>query len=502
MAEVSLIFPHQLLVKPTWLKQSVPVYLVEEYLYFKQYKFTLHKLAFHRASMQYYQQHLQQQGFTVQYIPATDALSDVKELLPHLAKQGISAIHYIDVVDNWLQKHLHLSATVCNIKLYQNPTPYFINTLEDVADFFKNRKTYFQTDFYKHERKKRNILIDAHNNPIGGQWTFDADNRSKYPKGKLAPKVEWPLTNNYYSEAIKYVTQNFAKNIAADKLIQKYPCTHAEAEEWLNTFLQQRLKEFGIYEDAIVDKELVLHHSVLTPMLNVGLLQPTQVLSIVIEYSKQYNIPLNSLEGFVRQILGWREFIRIVYEHKGSQQRTTNYWGFTQAMPQAFYNATTGVAPVDDVINKLLNTGYNHHIERLMVLGNFMLLCEVNPDAVYQWFMELYIDAYDWVMVPNVYGMTQFADGGVMTTKPYISGSNYIVKMSNYSKNNEWAPIWDGLFWRFIIKQEKFFSSNPRLGMLLASWHKMDAAKQQLHLDNANNFLNKIHNTTIYGKAN
>jgi deoxyribodipyrimidine photolyase-related protein len=202
-------------------------------------------------------------------------------------------------------------------------------------------------------------------------------------------------------------------------------------------------------------------------------------------------IPLNALEGFIRQIIGWREFIRLVYEREGSRQRTTNFWQFTRKIPKSFWDGTTGIHPLDNVIKKTLTHAYTHHIERLMVVGNFMLLCEFDPNEVYLWFMEMYIDAYDWVMVPNVYGMTQFADGGLMTTKPYISGSNYLMKMGNWEKG-EWQAIWDGLFWRFMHVHRAFFLSNPRLGMLVKTFDKMDPEKQKKHLSNAETYLNSL----------
>ncbi|MEI7628567.1 MAG: FAD-binding domain-containing protein [Bacteroidota bacterium] len=189
--------------------------------------------------------------------------------------------------------------------------------------------------------------------------------------------------------------------------------------------------------------------------------------------------------------MGWREFIRIVYEREGSKQRTINYWNFKRKIPASFWTGTTGITPIDLTIKKVLATGYCHHIERLMVLGNFMLLCEFDPNEVYRWFMEMFIDAYDWVMVPNVYGMTQFADGGLMTTKPYISGSNYLMKMSDYEKG-DWQQIWDGLFWRFMHVHSDFFLSNPRIGMLVHTFNKMSPEKQQIHLNNANLFLAQL----------
>jgi deoxyribodipyrimidine photolyase-related protein len=209
----------------------------------------------------------------------------------------------------------------------------------------------------------------------------------------------------------------------------------------------------------------------------VGLLTPDFVIDEAMAFASHNDIPLNSLEGFVRQIVGWREFIRAVYELKGTEERTKNYWKFKRKIPASFWNGTTEIEPIDLTIKKVLETGYCHHIERLMVLGNFMLLCEFDPDEVYRWFMELFIDAYDWVMVPNVYGMSQFADGGLMASKPYISGSSYVLKMSHYKKG-DWCDTWDALFWEFMNKQRAFFSSNPRLGMLLKTYDKMSEEKR------------------------
>ena len=176
---------------------------------------------------------------------------------------------------------------------------------------------------------------------------------------------------------------------------------------------------------------------------------------------------------------------------KGSFERTRNFWKFSKKIPSSFYDGTTGIEPIDDSINKVNKSAYCHHIERLMILGNFMLLCEFDPDEVYRWFMELFIDSYDWVMVPNVYGMSQFADGGLMSTKPYISGSSYIIKMSNY-KSGEWSLIWDSLFWRFLDKQRNFFIKNPRMRMLVNSYDKMDQEKKDKLKITANNYLKSL----------
>tara|TARA_B100000927_G_scaffold19510_1_gene14889 strand:+ start:64 stop:1080 length:1017 start_codon:yes stop_codon:yes gene_type:complete len=336
-----------------------------------------------------------------------------------------------------------------------------------------------------------NILMDD-DNPKGGKWTYDDENRKKYPKNKIPPSIKYPKADSdFHKEAKFYVESNYPINYGKLDSEIKYPTDYPTAKSWLSDFLEQRFLEFGDYEDAIVQHESILNHSLLSPLINCGLLTPLFVINKLNEYASKKNITINSYEGIIRQIIGWREFIRGIYIAKGSIERTKNYWGFTKKMPDSFYSATTNIEPVDDCINKLNQHAYLHHIERLMVIGNFMFLCEINPDEVYKWFMELFIDSYDWVMVPNVYGMSQFADGGLMSTKPYISSSNYIMKMSNYKKG-DWQKIWDGLYWRFIYKNQSFFKSNPRLSMMVRTLNKMDKEKLENHLQVSETFLSKL----------
>ena len=410
------------------------VYLVEEHLYFNQYKFHKQKLVFHRASMKYYENYLKENKIRVNYIEAKSSKNDIRSLLAHLNAQYFTDIIYYDVCDNLLERRINNTCKKLNIKINKFESPLYINTSADLESYFGTKSTYFHTDFYTHQRKKLNILLDTNKKPIGGKWSFDKDNRLKYPKNKSAPKIQFPANNKYYTEAIEYVEKNFSNNYGSISKTFFYCTNHQESKDWLKQFLEKRFSEFGQYEDAIVDKEIVLHHSVLTPMLNVGLLTPKQIIYEAINYGLANDVGLNSIEGFIRQIIGWREFIRGVYVFKGTQERSRNFWNFKNKIPTSFYTGTTGIEPIDNTIKKLIATGYCHHIERLMILGNFMLLCEFDPNEVYKWFMELFIDSYDWVMVPNVYGMSQFADGGLMATKPYISGSSYVLKMSNFKK--------------------------------------------------------------------
>ncbi len=491
MNEVTLIFPHQLFKHHPALQKNRQVYLVEEFLFFRQYNFHQQKIMLHRSGMKFYEAYLKEQTYSVHYIDSTDERNDVRKLIAFLFQQKVTSIHIADVVDGWLNKSIRTVCEKHSIALTVHASPSFLNTMEEVTDYFSKKNKYFQTDFYIQQRKQRKLLLEADGKPFGSKWTFDAENRMKFPKNEVVPIVHFPAQNRYITEAKEYVQQHFSSNYGSAKAPYFFVSTFKEAEDWLNDFIKTRFEKFGVYEDAIVANENILHHSVLSPMLNTGLLTPQQILDAVISHAEKNNIPLNSLEGFIRQIVGWREFIRIVYEREGSKQRTTNYWEFKRKIPASFWKGTTGIAPIDITIRKVLQSGYCHHIERLMVLGNFMLLCEFDPDEVYKWFMELFIDAYDWVMVPNVYGMTQFADGGLMTTKPYISGSNYLMKMSDYEKG-DWQKVWDGLFWRFMDEHRDFFLKNPRLGMLVSTFDKMSDEKRGIHLATADKYLKSL----------
>ncbi len=490
--EVTILFPHQLHSNHAIVDTQRTVYLVEEFLFFSQYKFHKQKLTYHRASMKCFAEELGEKGISVQYINSSEALHDIRVLIPHLASSGIKSIHIIDPTDFWLSKRIKESANEHHINLVEYESPLFLNSKAELSNFFKpEKKSFFQTTFYKQQRKQRGILIETDGSPTGGKWTFDSENRKKYPKSKTPPFTHFPAPDKFWTEAKKYVETNFKDNpgIINDNVL--FPYSRIEADKWLQQFFEYRFHEFGDYEDAIVSGELVLNHSVLTPMLNVGLIEPKKVVESALEFGKKHNVPINSLEGFIRQIIGWREFIRGMYVSKGSFSRTRNYWEFKRKIPASFYTGNTGILPIDNTIKKVLKTGYCHHIERLMILGNFMLLCEFDPDEVYRWFMELFVDAYDWVMVPNVYGMSQFADGGTFATKPYISSSNYVLKMSDYAKG-EWQQVWDGLFWNFMDKHRTFFLKNPRLSMLIRTFDKMDKQKQMQQLEHANLYLNTL----------
>ncbi len=483
MSTAALIYPHQLFDPHPTVPGADVVFLVEDPLLFQQYAFHRQKLMLHRATMKRYAHEVYPQA---RYVDAHQ-LEQTGGIVALVKQAKCDTIRVVDPNDDWLQTRLAAACASARVKLIVLDDPHTLTPQTEIDDFASGKGKLFFTNFYIRQRKRLKILLEPDGKPIGGKWSFDAENRKKLPATVRPPRPAWPTENEFVREARAYVRANFPDAPGSDATFA-YPTSATEARAWLHDFLEHRFTNFGLYEDAISTREQVLFHSVLTPALNVGLLSPTEVADAALVYKD--HVPLNSLEGFVRQVIGWREFVRLVYRTRGRQQRTRNYWEYTRPIPAAFYDGTTGIEPVDHVIRNVLDTAYCHHIERLMILGNFLLLCDVAPNAVYQWFMELFIDAYDWVMVPNVYGMSQFADGGGMTTKPYISGSSYVLKMSDFKKG-PWCAVWDGLYWRFVDRHADFFRSNPRLSVMVGMRDKM-GSKLTEHLRVADDFLAKL----------
>ena len=321
-----LIFPHQLFEKHPALTKDGSVYLIEECLFFKLYKFHKQKLVFHRASMKFYEKYLINKKFKVKYVESGGELSDIRKLIIQLKKEGLSELHFAEVVDNWLEKRITETAKSNSIKIKVYDSPGFINSREEIKKHFNGEKNYSQTSFYIQQRKKLNLLLDEEGKPIGNKWTFDSENRKKYPANKIPPQITFPKQNEFIKEATKYVNNNFQQNYGSINEEFIYPVTFDESKDWFNQFLKKRFKEFGPYEDAIVAEESILHHSLLSPLLNSGLLTPEYVVNKTIAFAERNKIPINSSEGFLRQIFGWREFIRGMYQVAGTKQRTTNYW--------------------------------------------------------------------------------------------------------------------------------------------------------------------------------
>ena len=369
----------------------------------------------------------------------------------------------------------------------------FLFTRSTLKSSLGDKKLFRMGDFYKFSRKSQNILLDRNEKPVGGKWSFDEENRKKIPKDLTIPKLQNVQKSRYHNAIIGIIEKYFSDH--PGKLNNFwFPVTRIDAKNHLEVFLLERISQFGSYEDAMVENTNFLFHSCISPLLNLGLLTPQYVIERTTDISNKLSIPLNSLEGFLRQVIGWREFIRGIYQAKSEVQEAKNFWNHNKSLSKSWYEGTTGIEPLDDCIKTTLSDGYIHHIPRLMILSNLMNLCEVHPKSIYQWFMEMYIDSSEWVMVPNVYGMATYSDGGLMSTKPYTCASSYILRMSNYRKG-DWCDIVDGLYWRFLSKNRSFYDKNARLALHTRSLDRMSIERKEAIFKKAELFITE--NTEI-----
>jgi len=395
-----------------------------------------------------------------------------------------------DIEDHFFEKRIRAFCKAKGLKLTIVDSPAFINSKADLKAYIDSTKKPFMQVFYKQQRKKLGILMEPNgSSPLNGKWSFDEDNRKKLPKGIAIPDQPKLTATHHTKEVSKLVEELFPNHPGSTENFH-WATTRVQVLQLLEVFLKERFQNFGPYEDAIHSDEVFIFHSVLSPYINMGLITPTEVTQRALEHYQKYDTHYPSVEGFVRQIIGWREFMRGIY-HEYDEQLNKNYFNHTRKMKPCWYDGSTGVPPLDDAIKKVNQHGYSHHIDRLMVLGNIMLLCELHPDEVYKWFMEMYVDSADWVMAPNVYGMSQFADGGIFATKPYIGGANYIKKMSNYGKG-DWEDIVNGLYWRFIEENLETFATNQRMSMMVATLRKMNPDKKEKIFKAANKFINHV----------
>ena len=366
-------------------------------------------------------------------------------------------------------------------------TPMFLNSRTEFNDYLKKSKKPFMANFYKEVRRKSGILMGADQNPIGGKWSFDEDNRNKMPKDIVVPKFPI-ISETSHTKKLKPIIEKVFKNHPGSTNNFWFATSYNEVIKLTDFFIKNKLNLFGDYEDAVDQSNNILFHSSLSPYINLGLITPELLIKKVLEFHKKEKIRLNSLEGYIRQVIGWREFMRGIYQNFSDVMEKKNFFNHKRKMKKSWYEGTTGLPPLDHAIQNAKNYGWSHHIERLMILSNIMNLCEIKPAVVYKWFMEMFVDSSEWVMVPNVYGMGLFSDGGIFATKPYICGSSYFMKMMDFKKG-DWCNTMDGLYWRFIDKNRSFFLKNPRLSMMVRVFDKMKLDRKKMILAEAEKFI-------------
>ena len=479
------------LFHPNFLKEKgcTDVFMAEDFglcTYVKHHKL---KIYFFLCSMREYADELRDNGINVHYFKLCERDSNqtyAQFLCSFLKQQEWEKFSLFEIEDKTFEAPLFEALSTSSITYSVIKSPMFMFSRKDFSEFHNGSKQFRMNSFYIHGRKKFNILLDDQK-PLGGKWSFDAENRKKIPPNTEIPNLPQYKISSQHESVCNLIKQNFSDHPGELNEIW-FPVRREDVSTHLESFLNERLNSFGVYEDAMVEGKNFLFHSCLSLLINVGLITPNEIVKKTLEMYKKNNLPLNSVEGFLRQIIGWREFIRGIYQQKGDFQANSNFFGHKKALTSSWYDGTTGILPLDDSIKKAIRDGYNHHIPRLMVISNIMNLCEINPPEIYNWFMEMYIDSSDWVMTPNVFGMATYSDGGLMSTKPYTCGSNYILKMSNYKKG-DWCDTLDGLYWRFIEKHIDFYKSNPRLSFINRTLERM-SSERKLHIfAKAKNFI-------------
>jgi deoxyribodipyrimidine photolyase-related protein len=477
--ELCLILGDQLFEGLPGMPTGVPIFMRESYDLAIRTRHHQQKIVLFFSAMRHFEKAVQTTAHYEPYNPL-DKRSFVQSLIDYCTKSGITRVFAYEPADQFMRSALEASGL--NVEWVENPM--FLTSHRDWVVYAKRSKRRLMGEFYQFQRRRLGILLEENGTPLGGRWSFDEDNRKALPKNVLPPPLNIPTNDSVTSEVIQLVSTHFANHPGQAHQFM-YPVTHTEAKTWLAEFLDERLERFGDYEDAIPQRERTLFHSLLTPMLNTGLLTP----SYVVQETLKRNAPVNSKEGFIRQVIGWREFIYWMSREK--DYTNVNHFGFTRKLAPCWWNATTGLPPVDLVIQRTINHAWAHHIERLMVVGAVMLMCEVDPHDSYNWFMEMFIDSADWVMAPNVLGMSQFADGGYFATKPYLCGSSYILKMSDWGKG-PWCDVWDGLYWSFIDRHRELFAKNPRMSMMAKSVDKLDPTRKERIYTAADNFIQRV----------
>ena len=492
---VRLVLPHQLFTTHLDAASGGEVdtfVLVEHDLLFRQYRFHVQKLVLHRASMRRFAERLRERGGAVEVVETDGRTTSRAALVRLLGRLGATRVSWYDVVDDWLGQDLERAVTEAGLEVAEDDvleTPNFLTTRAQLAEQMGagtggRAKQPRMQHFYSWQRKRLDVLVEDDGGPVGGKWSFDEENRKKLPRGHEVPDVAGHTTppgerHEAVEEAIAWVKRAFPDNPGrADSFA--WPTSHAEAEAAYEQFLDERFDQFGPYEDAISAEHPIVFHAVLTPALNIGLISPSTVLHRALDRAADGGVPLASLEGFVRQVIGWREYMRATYVHHGRRLRSRNRLEHARPLGEGWWTGETGLDPVDLVLDRVLERGYAHHIERLMVLGNALCLLRADPDATYEWFMEMFVDAYDWVMVPNVYAMSQFAAGEAITTKPYVSGSAYLRRMSDVPKG-EWCEDWDALYWTFVRDHLDVFAGNPRSQVIARGYEGLAPAKKSAH---------------------
>ena len=473
--------------------------VMEEASYVRHHK---KKIAFIFSAMRHFAAELRAAGWQVDYVTIDDpdnSGSFTGELMRAVARHQPERLRVTRPSEWRVDQAVGKWEQLSGLPVIVSEDDRFVCTSDEFGSWARGRKQLRMENFYREMRRKTGLLME-NGEPAGGQWNFDADNRNAASRDLFIPRPLRIEPDAVTRAVLSLVQKRFADNFG-DLEPFWFAVTREDAERARCRFIEQALPRFGDYQDAMLADEKFLYHSLLSFYLNVGLLDPLETCRMVEAAYRSGHAPLNAAEGFIRQIIGWREYVRGIYWLKMPGYVNENVFGATRPLPDFYWTGNTDMACLRAAITQTREEAYAHHIQRLMVTGNFALLAGVDPREVHEWYLAVYADAFEWVELPNTLGMSQYADGGLLGSKPYAASGNYINKMSDYCKScsfdvkrktGEGACPFNSLYWNFLIRNEPKLKSNPRLAQTYRTWERMDADRRQEYIASAEAFLSSL----------
>ena len=474
--------------------------VMEEATYVKHHK---QKIVLIFSAMRHFAKELRDAGWTVDYVKLDDddnagsftgevarAIEEHEPRLLSVVEAGEWRVR--EDMDQWADKF------ACKVEILRDDR--FLCPQSEFEEWAEDRTNLRMEFFYREMRKKTGLLMTEDGKPEGGDWNYDSENRKPPKDGMTAPERPKFEPDNITCEVIDLIEDRFADHFGSLDTF-RWPVTRDEAEEAADAFFAERIEKFGPYQDAMVCGEDDLYHSMLSTSINLGLLDPLELCQRAEKSYRDGNAPINSVEGFIRQIIGWREYIRCFYWHQMPHLQKANALNAQRGLPEFFWTGETDMACLADCIRSTRDNAHAHHIQRLMVLGNFCLIAGINPQEVEDWYLVVYADAYEWVELPNVAAMILYADDGKLASKPYAASGNYINKMSDYCANCSYSPNkktgegacpFNPLYWYFMDRHRDKLEKNPRIGRIYSTWDRMNDDKRQDYLDSAEAFLKTL----------
>lgn len=469
---------------------QTPVILIESRRHGQQRRYHQQKLILVWSAMRHFAAELTEAGWPVTYDMAEDFETPLRRWI---TDQGVITLQVMEPSDRPFAQFLKTLNLPCELKLI--PNNHFLWSVEEFRTWAIQRKSLLMESFYREGRKRLKVLMNG-KEPVGGQWNFDKENR-KPPKGQLNPPKPLTFSPDTLTQTVIETVTTLDSPTFGEAQPFQWAVTRDQALAVLDHFIQTRLMTFGPYQDAMVTGEDTLWHALLSPYLNLGLLQPQEVIAVIEQAYHEQGLALNSVEGFIRQVLGWREYLHGLYWHVDEAYFQRNWFEHDRPLPDFFWTGKTEMNCLHQVIDQVRRTGYAHHIQRLMILSNFALIAGLHPQAVENWFHAAFIDAYDWVMQTNVLGMGLFADGGTLASKPYAASANYINRMSDYCKGCRYNPKhrtgedacpFNFFYWDFLARHREKLKSQGRMSFILKHLDKMEPAELQAMRDQATNW--------------